>query len=539
MRQYEGDTDKLIQQVNDNRLTNPKVVLEAARTLRDIAKGSQDHCLLGFADYNMACAYFVLNDADSEFHYADRAIKNLLEVQEWNFAGNTYNIMALMHLRLGNMAQALELFSRAMRIAEEHQLYLLGALSYLNGADVCTQLEHYEEALKDLLIAESLLDKAPVDEKKEYYGTIASAEAANAAMILDQMDEYKKQRVRLDALLEKHPEYRKDVNVLLLEYRETALNKDLTAEEKLVEEIKTELFSSPEFLNYANETMSFLEILKKMDRQDILNEVLTFIDQSLNDHESIGIMTRVSSFKVSYYLETGKSDLLDQELMTYWNLSSQERFKNNNAMIKLIETQNSLQASKKNTVRLKEIADTDSLTSLPNRRAMNEKLDQLFEQAYHQQRYLGIEMLDVDYFKQVNDSYGHSTGDDVLVLLGKCLKEISSESTFVARYGGDEFVIAFTNQTDDEIRSINQLLNEKVKAGIHNSSLPEFTLSQGIFANIPHDDAKVWDYTSAADAALYFAKNAGRNQMLLIHSPQDLKENATPFLSTRPDKESE
>ena len=83
MEQYDAETENLIQQAKENRASNPRLVLEVARTLRDTAKAKQDKKLLGFADYCMATAYFTLNDADGVEHYASRAVNNLSEVKEW------------------------------------------------------------------------------------------------------------------------------------------------------------------------------------------------------------------------------------------------------------------------------------------------------------------------------------------------------------------------------------------------------------------------------------------------------------------------
>ncbi len=151
------------------------------------------------------------------------------------------------------------------------------------------------------------------------------------------------------------------------------------------------------------------------------------------------------------------------------------------------------------------------------------KLDQLFELAYHKKHYLGVEMLDIDDFKHINDSYGHSTGDDALVLMGKCLNEIANEHIYTARYGGDEFVILFDDLPDDVILDVNEKLKGSMAKGIAGASLPIFTVSQGVFAKVPKQESRPWDFTSTADAALYVTKRNGKNNLLLVHSPKELK----------------
>lgn len=529
MKQYDEKIEQLIKQAKDNRLSNPKLVLEAARKLRDIAKADSDKALLGFADYAMANAHFTLNDAESVSHYAGRALPNLLAENEWNLAGSTYNVLALINFRTGSITEGMEYLAQAMKLVEEHQLNLLGTVVYMNAADISVQLEDPSEALHNLLIAETYLDNCPEDAHQPYYYLIASSEAAAYALQVNRLELYHQQKEILDGILEKHPEYQNEVNVLLLEYQEAHEQKKTEKEEALVEEIKTALFSTSEFLDYTNELLNFLHILLSIKKYDILDEVLEYLTQSLNGHESAGIMNLVSFFKVQYYLATDQEDLLNAELLEYWRHSRTMRHQTNEAILSLIKTQHNLEVSERTNERLRELADTDSLTSLPNRRSLNEKLDQIFELAYHKEHYLGVEMLDVDNFKSVNDTYGHSTGDDVLVLLGRCLREISNVNIYAARYGGDEFVIVFDNLNDEDITKVNQKLVELLRHGIESASLPAFTISQGVFAKVPKNESKPWDYTSTADAALYVSKNAGRNHFLLVHSPKELKEGTANY----------
>lgn len=523
MKQHDAKTEQLIKQAKENRLSNPRLVLETARTLRDTAKENEDKELLGFADYCMVNAYFTLNDSDSVDHYGRRALPNLLGEENWNLAGRTYNLMALMALRDGDMAKGLEYLSHAMLLAEKYSLNVLGTMVYMNAADICIQLENIPEAYRDITIAETFLDQMEEEEEKALYYMVASSEAAICAKRLDLLIDYKKQRNILDGILKEHPELEHDANVLLLKYQDAQEAKDQEKEEELIEEIKEALFSSNEFLNYINELMSFLVILKESHKNHIVDEILEYIQQSLNGHESNGIMTRVSSFKVKYYLDTNQTEKLNQELYIYWNTARRLQKQSNEAVISLINAQRNLEASQRSNAKLKELADTDSLTSLPNRRAMNEKLDQLLELSYHKKHYMAVEMLDVDNFKHVNDTYGHSTGDDVLVLLGKCLKEISSDKIYTARYGGDEFVIAYDDMTDEEIAETAAKLKDLLCRGIESVSLPVFTISQGAVAAVPADDVKVWDYTSTADSALYTTKRKGKNDFLLVHSPSELQ----------------
>jgi len=157
---------------------------------------------------------------------------------------------------------------------------------------------------------------------------------------------------------------------------------------------------------------------------------------------------------------------------------------------------------------LETIAMYDSLTGLANRSYLNEYLSQKFEEAFKQQKLLGIELMDIDHFKTLNDTYGHLTGDACLEAVGKVLQEVRSYRVFCARYGGDEFMIVYCDMTVKEILAVAEAIQNKVR---QLEGIP-ITVTQGIFAHVPQTENREWDFNSMADTVLYHAKREGRNR---------------------------
>ena len=213
---------------------------------------------------------------------------------------------------------------------------------------------------------------------------------------------------------------------------------------------------------------------------------------------------------------------LHQELEKYYHSSQELQHRTDQAMVELLKTQSSLIVSERTNKKLMEIADTDPLTGLPNRRSLNEYLDKVFEDSYQNRKRLAVEMMDIDNFKHINDTYGHSTGDDVLVMVGQCLRQLSDDRIFAARYGGDEFMIVYQEMEDDSVLAASKKLTDLMNENLVNSSLPAMTISQGIMAHMPEGLNKIWDYTSTADIALYEAKRTGKNKTVLVHSAAEI-----------------
>ena len=168
---------------------------------------------------------------------------------------------------------------------------------------------------------------------------------------------------------------------------------------------------------------------------------------------------------------------------------------------------------------LRESSLQDGLTGLYNRRFLEEHIEQEQAQVQRDNTAYDVLMIDIDYFKLVNDSYGHDVGDTVIKALSEILKESIRESDLAIRYGGEEFLILLRHTTPEA--------TEKIASAIHvgfrskkftiGSETLEKTLSIGI-AKLPQDADSIWKAIKYADTALYEAKNTGRNKIVYFES---------------------
>lgn len=161
---------------------------------------------------------------------------------------------------------------------------------------------------------------------------------------------------------------------------------------------------------------------------------------------------------------------------------------------------------------------TDALTGTKNRRYFDQRL---CEEVAHSLRYklsLSLLLLDVDHFKKINDTYGHTIGDEVLVNISKLVMEMVRDSDVVARYGGEEIVIIAPSTDRDEA----ELLAERLRAAIEKTTMAtidatqeviQVTVSIGVcsLGLIVQDKEALIE---EADRALYLAKNQGRNRVV-------------------------
>jgi diguanylate cyclase (GGDEF)-like protein len=159
-------------------------------------------------------------------------------------------------------------------------------------------------------------------------------------------------------------------------------------------------------------------------------------------------------------------------------------------------------------------ARTDSLTQLANRRELEERFAAELERSTRTARPLSIVVLDLDWFKEYNDRFGHSAGDRVLVLLAQALKRATRTSDVVARLGGEEFGVLAPETDETEA----YLLSERLRAEVHTAFAREtekMTISCGV-ASFPIHGITSGELLHAADRALYEAKESGRDRSVVF-----------------------
>jgi diguanylate cyclase (GGDEF)-like protein len=159
--------------------------------------------------------------------------------------------------------------------------------------------------------------------------------------------------------------------------------------------------------------------------------------------------------------------------------------------------------------KLDRMAHLDGLTEIPNRRRLNDYLSEVWTQCTLQGRPLSVLVMDVDHFKQHNDSHGHLAGDEILKkvtqILSGCLRR---SEDLVARFGGDEFVAVLPGATPAKAREVAEVMRARV-AG---SGLG-ITISVGCSGRVPQANESVWALVHEVDGALYQAKRGGRNRV--------------------------
>ncbi len=167
---------------------------------------------------------------------------------------------------------------------------------------------------------------------------------------------------------------------------------------------------------------------------------------------------------------------------------------------------------KEKVARQRELALIDKLTGIPNRMAYDERMDHEYRRWRRFHDHLTLALFDIDYFKKVNDNYGHKAGDRVLTAIATILKKRIRETDFIARLGGEEFALIMVGaDLDNSLRVADKLRKAVEDCGFHfRGKKVLITVSAGVAEFTENDTPD--DVFERADKALYVAKNSGRNR---------------------------
>ncbi len=169
---------------------------------------------------------------------------------------------------------------------------------------------------------------------------------------------------------------------------------------------------------------------------------------------------------------------------------------------------------------LNQLSHFDGLTGIPNRRAFDERLVQEWKRACRTNDSLAAVMIDIDYFKQYNDAYGHLVGDDCLQRVAKALaKQMQRGSDFIARYGGEEFVCLLSGIDHSGLTTFA----EQLRLSVAVLQIPHCTSSAALYVTVsigavlcqPSINTSAIDLIAHTDSQLFMAKDGGRNRVNL------------------------
>ncbi|WP_052169754.1 GGDEF domain-containing protein [Pseudobutyrivibrio ruminis] len=523
VRSYSREVQILIGEIQKNRGKDSGTVLSACDKLLAYGKGMKDDALIGYAYFSKGETYYLLNDASNFYSQMLSCMGPMEHVKEWGYVAMANNMLGIVSLNRGNAPFALDYFIKAISICEDYSLPDIEWMIHMNLGSLYLNIEEYQKSISHTEIAyRYLLDHKSLDGFTESYTAILLG-MGRAYLNLDREDrclEIEK-KLRTDCL-----PYLMEMDRIVIYCYFARVHQAIGEEEARdywIEMVNKHASTSMPILDVFDDFYDYLHMLLKIEKYDDFFKAYTVLDD-LTKHTSIKNLERkLLTLKIRYYRRVGQIEEYKIASVLYFELSEFMERENRLMVSNMIVMRNSYmeltqinkKVEEKNTF-LQKRSETDPLTGMYNRLKLNEYSEEAFEKALINRSSIAVEILDIDFFKQYNDNYGHQEGDNCIKFIANTLIEMAKEDgIFTARYGGDEFVVIYEGLSKEMVEAKANELRDRIyqQKWEHKFSLTDniVTISQGICYGIPERDASMFGYLQGADKMLYEVKQQSRN----------------------------
>lgn len=260
------------------------------------------------------------------------------------------------------------------------------------------------------------------------------------------------------------------------------------------------------------------QVFEAYEMRDEQKMILEMMKKYYDETSAEAWQSLYTETKIRYCRDIGDKEGLLAAYEKYY--STQQNFHNNSVKQKqeYIKLRKRLYEEKEEHLRdvetLQHLSSTDELTKLENRYSLMRYAPIALQNAVLRKQPYGVLLIDVDRYKEYNDTYGHVRGDECLRRIGAVLKDIMKDH-FCARYGGDEFIGIFANADAEEIGHICGQIEERIRElnleHVENSPYGRVTVSQGFSVRVPEQGDDFTLFLKEADNCLYKSKEKGRN----------------------------
>lgn len=521
----EHGLDDLMQKVRDNRGRDYDNVRSACEEIiGTVAPDNAD--ALGFAYFYLGEMYYAKNMIDDMFDTMVKALGYLNQSEQWRLIARTYNLMAITSVSQGNTVAALEYYMLGLNCCKEHDINAIRTSIELNLGSLYMDTAMYKEAEVYFESAYNERMKIPKEQRETRGVTIVYTNLANCYMNEGKLE---KTAEFIDKINNECLQDFEDMDYVYVECMMTRyyhLRGDIQTRDRYIEDVKKRLYGKVLIMDVFDDIYDFCLLMLDIDRDDVLFTIVEKLDEPIKGTRIANLKRKFLALKIKLYRKNGLEKECIEAMNQYFDLSVQLEKDKQKMIATILRVRNSLDRIKERqkeleleAQRLLEKSETDQLTGISNRYRMSRFAQEALDKCRREHITLSYEILDIDYFKQYNDHYGHQAGDECVRTIAGLLADIQSDNIFCARYGGDEFVVIYVGLSTDEVYAIAEGLRRKVyDLNMSHSGSQEHsivTISQGICSDIPTDDCKDRDFLHAADEFLYTVKKRSKNAVCI------------------------
>ncbi|MBQ7076886.1 MAG: GGDEF domain-containing protein [Lachnospiraceae bacterium] len=499
---------------------------QAKREFRQLLKEGKEEnnpVLIGVANYYIGLLNFKDGLRANFLAYALKATAMLSATKDYEMLARSYNLLGIAYAGMEDYQMALTQYSAALEIMKRHKIStttITRETVMNNAAEVYYELGDIKKAIRVAEVClNKVLAKKSVDDElviilagnlSEYYEILEDYERASESLRM-----VKKLLKKLDDEFNYLTYYARKTSI---EYARGNIKKGNECADKTIELISSGCDSYMLHRDYERIAHAQIEI-GEYDRADKLATFLWDYAKLTNLFIDKIVANRIQAHY--YYVTKDEKRALGfyKNLDFYYIERDKEQRAAQLEVQKKTEAMNrEVKAFMRELKKQEKLIDRDPMTKLYNRNALPKIMNEFIDTAAIKNKRVGAIFVDIDYFKQYNDTYGHAKGDDIIRSVSDvCLDEECSTVKF-ARYGGDEFFGVLLGYSDDQIseiaRRIARTIRDMYLKHSKNPNGERITLSMGLVNVVMKDTTRtILDIVNYADKAAYHAKNNGKNSI--------------------------
>ncbi len=522
MIRKEDEVQNYIERIRDRRSREGIPDYDACQRILEHAAEMNSSAIFGMGYYYFAEYYLRAGDREKTMHCLEECAKSFLAAKMYESLARSYNLMGVVSELQDDPVIALDHYYTGLQYAEKFGHTYVHAMIDANIGNILMYMKRYEEAIQRY------------EQSLDYYGRSEDCppRAGNMVMCLiccgmcyrrlQQPEKALSLWEEIAAARQSRPDAKyPELELGIFEAECHAVRGNRTAFFRGMEEILQKLRDMENVEPVAGCLKDIAELLLDFQAYELLEEFFRIIDER-------GACARITREMELYpcrsacLLSQNKTREYLEYTRRYFTAYEKDRQNNRRVTARVLELRDRLSTMEREREKMQDdnrylenIALYDSMTNLANRTSLNEHACIKFEEAQREKKLLGVELLDIDCFKKYNDTYGHLAGDACIEAVAGVLQSVGSARVFCGRYGGDEFMIVYSDMTLEEIGGVVERIEQQVRKLAFPHSASEcsdiVTVSQGVFVRKPDEPNREWDFNFQADSALYLAKRAGRN----------------------------
>lgn len=525
----ESSVRLLYDKIEQNKTADQKLVIEAATELAELAEQQKRADLLGYALFSKAYAFYNLDEITKAFMTFEKAIIPLSESGQWNFVARSYCAMGIVCNNQGNAPMALDYYLKGLSVCEKHNVISYRAtidcnigILYLWYHDLENAKYYFEKSLE---CVEKVKEEQGDYEPTYPYSTVAAMyfNKSNIELLLGNIDSAVENIQKAYDLEQKSPDEPLNLSIEMLKAKILYAMGKQNELDQCIQDIDRRESAYGSIVIAFDDLMNYASFLQLIGHDKEFYHTVEVMENAIKETDSVFMNRRLAQLKADFYKSRNQQEEFLREASRYYELSREMEAELETSYRESLSIRVSLENEKRTKETLKNEAESfksksevDALTGLRNRYKISEISESSFASCLHNHQPLAVEILDVDYFKQYNDNYGHQKGDDVLIKVSAAIHSLEKyPGVYTGRYGGDEFIILYVNHTCAEVLQCARELKDVVeRMNITHEFSPirdRVTMSQGVFYGTPDENHTFWDFLHTADQMLYDVKRAGRD----------------------------